>query len=226
MGTIAEISLSPDEFALRDTFGQLPDVQFEVARVVAHNADRAMPFIWVAGEALDEIDDAFEADPSVENVTLVADLDGERLYQMDWVEQIEFIVHVLVEEDATVLSAQGSKRSWHLRVLFPDRDALSKTFDFSREHELSVEIEQIYELENAERGGEYGLTEGQYETLVAAHDEGYYHIPRGATQEELAEVLGISRQALSERFRRGHGRLVENALIVGEDARMNGSRNL
>ena len=226
MGTIAEISLSPDEFALWDTFGRLPDIQFEVARVVAHNADRAMPFIWVAGEALDDLDDALEADPSVENVKLVADLDDERLYQMDWIDQIEFIVHVLVEEDATVLSAQGSKRSWHLRVLFPDRDALSKTFDFSHDHDLSVEIEQIYELEDAERGGEYGLTEGQYETLVAAHDEGYYRIPRGVTQEELADVLGISRQALSERFRRGHGRLVKNALVVGEDARMNGSRNL
>lgn len=226
MGTIAEISLSPDEFALWDTFENVPDIEFEVARVVAHDPDRAMPFLWVAGEDLAALDDALEADPSVENVQLIADLGSERLYQMDWIDQIDFIVHVLVEEDATVLSAQGSKRSWHLRVLFPEREALSKTFEFSRDEGLSAEIQQIYELEDADRGGQYGLTEGQYETLVSAYDQGYYDIPRGATQEELAEVLGISRQALSERFRRGHGRLVKNALIIGEDARMNGSRNL
>jgi predicted DNA binding protein len=32
---------------------------------------------------------------------------------------------------------------------------------------------------------------------------------------EVAEELGISHQALSERLRRGHGRLVRNALVVG-----------
>ena len=225
MGTIAEILLSPDEFALWDTFENLPDVEFEIARVVAHGPDRAMPFLWVAGDDLTELDDVLEADPSVENVTLIADLESERLYQMDWTDRIDFIVHVLVEENATVLSAQGSKRSWHLRILFPERDALSKTFEFSRENGLSAEIQQIYELEDADRGGQYGLTEDQYETLVAAYDEGYYRIPRGATQEELAETLGISRQALSERFRRGHCQLVKNALVIGEDARMSGFRD-
>lgn len=215
MGTIAEIELPADEFALHETFEQLPEVEFEIARVAAHGHDRAMPLTWASSEGLDGIDDAFDADPTVDNVRTLADLDNERLYQMDWIDQIDFIVHVLVEQEGTVLSAEGTRKQWHLRILFPTRDSLSSTFQFSQDEGLTLDIQQVYELEETERGGQYGLTEGQFKTLVSAHEHGYYDIPREVTQEELAEILGISRQALSERFRRGHGHLVENTLVIG-----------
>ncbi|WP_081461306.1 helix-turn-helix domain-containing protein [Halalkalicoccus jeotgali] len=54
----------------------------------------------------------------------------------------------------------------------------------------------------------------QHDTLVTALSAGYYGIPRDLSMKELAGELGITPQALSNRLRRGHGTLVENALTV------------
>lgn len=217
MGTIAEITIPASAFALRETFEALPDVRFETVRV-AYCADRAMSFVWVAageGVDLDAVDEALASDPSVERVTLLSDLVDERLYRLEWADRTGGVLRALVDEEATVLSAQGANGEWHLRLLFPSRESLSSAFEFGRGGEFTASIDQIYELESTERGGQFGLTEGQYGTLVTAHERGYYEIPRRITQEALADELGISRQALSERFRRGHGRLVDNTLGGG-----------
>lgn len=58
------------------------------------------------------------------------------------------------------------------------------------------------------------LTETQRETLVAALRSGYYEVPRETALSELAEEFGISSQALSNRFRRAHKSLAENAVLI------------
>ena len=59
-----------------------------------------------------------------------------------------------------------------------------------------------------------GVTDKQRKALTRAFESGYYDIPRGVTTEELATDLGISHQALSERFRRAHKGLIEDAGVV------------
>ncbi|ODR82855.1 DNA-binding protein [Haladaptatus sp. W1] len=59
---------------------------------------------------------------------------------------------------------------------------------------------------------QHELTEQQHETLRSAMEWGYYEIPRRATATDLAEELGVSHQAISERLRRGHRCLVERGL--------------
>ena len=54
------------------------------------------------------------------------------------------------------------------------------------------------------------------EALVLAVERGYYDIPRQCTTAQLAAVLGVSDQAVSERLRRGIATLVEGTL--GDDA--------
>ncbi|WP_255169583.1 helix-turn-helix domain-containing protein [Natrononativus amylolyticus] len=213
-GTVAEIGLAADEFALAGTMERLDDVQFDIERIVASNSDHVMPYIWVESEQFDEIDAVLEADESVESVELLADLEGERLYQMDWVSRIETLVQILVQEDGTVLSAQGNSDGWTLRILVPERDALSRTYEYCRENEFSMDIHSIYNLDDG-REGRFGLTDDQQDTLEAAFELGYYEIPRETLMDELAAEFDISHQALSERLRRAHGTLVENTIIIG-----------
>ena len=219
MSTIAELEIPASEFALSATFDAVPDAEFEVERVVAYDRDRLLPFTWAtvnesSSEALDE---ALESDPSVEGVELLSDLGDERLYRMDWVRAVDFILHLLSEEHATVLTALGEQNKWLLRMLFPDRDSLSRSYDFCETRGLSVEVTSIYELDER-RSGQFGLTADQLESLVTASKQGYYNVPRDATLQDVAELLGISHQALSERLRRGHGRLVRNALVIGTES--------
>lgn len=212
--TIAEVELAADEFALADTFTQLDDVEFEVERFVAHDSDHVMPFVWATGDDGDAIRATLEADPTVDNLRLLASLDGEWLYQMDWIDKIETLIRILVEEEGTVLDAFGDGSTWQLRVLFPERDALSRTYDYCMDTGFAIEIRSIYQL-NEGRAGRFGLTEDQQETLVTAFEKGYFDVPRALTLTDLADEIGISHQALSERLRRGQRSVLENTVIVG-----------
>lgn len=53
------------------------------------------------------------------------------------------------------------------------------------------------------------LTPAEEETLRAAHDLGYYKVPRGPGVREVAKELGLSASATGYRLRRAEGKLVE-----------------
>ena len=216
MSTISEVSLPASTFALGATLEAVPEATFDVERVVAHEADRVLPFVWASAPARKTLEDAFTDDDSVRNVELLSDLDDEWLYRMEWIAQVQFVVHALLEEQATVLDAHSQDGRWKLRLLFPDRESLSRTNGFCADHDIDLTIETIYEMDD-ERHGRFGLTEEQSETLLAAFEHGYYEVPRDISVETLAGELDISHQALSERFRRAHGNLVENTLVIGAD---------
>ena len=217
MSTVALIRIPAAEFALSKTLAELPEMEFEVERVVASEPDQVMPFVWTGGDSTEyeRLDDVLAEDPTIENVSLLTELGGERLYQMNWVSQIRVVVQILVEQKGTILKAHGHDGQWLLRILFPTRDALSATHDFCDRYDLSLDIQNIFELRESP-GGRYGLTEEQYETLVTAAEMGYYEVPRGVKLEELAEELEITHQALSELLRRGHDTLIKDTLMIEE----------
>ncbi|WP_224333467.1 helix-turn-helix domain-containing protein [Haloprofundus halobius] len=216
MSTIAEVELPANEFALRQALASTPDAEFEIVRLAAHDADHVMPYVRISGLEADLITEALEADPSVDDAELLDDLGDELLYRMNWVENIRVIMHILLDEGGTVMEMHGQNDRWHLRILFPTRDALSATHEFCTEKGLTFSIKNIYDLKQSTGRGEFGLTENQYTALVEAVEHGYFDVPRGVTMSELAAKLGVSQQALSERLRRGHKALVESALRVGD----------
>ncbi|EMA45449.1 helix-turn-helix domain-containing protein [Halococcus saccharolyticus] len=216
MSTISELSIGASAFALGETLEAIPEATFDIERVVAHEAERVMPFVWATAPDRDALEAAFADDSSVANVERLSDLDDEWLYRMEWVSQVQFVVHAITEEGATILNAQTETGRWQLRVLFPDRDALSRTYSFCEEHDLDIDIETIYEMDN-ERHGRFGLTDDQSATLTEAFEHGFYEVPRGISVADLADELDISHQALSERFRRAHGTLIENSLVIGRE---------
>lgn len=212
--TIVELELPAEEFALSWTLSELEDIEFEVERFVAHNADHVMPYVWVSGDDGDRINDTLDRDESVEALELLSEFDGEWLYRMEWIDHIQTLVRILVEEDGSILAAFGDESGWQLRVLFAERDALSRTYDYCREAGLTLDIGSIYQLDDG-REGRFGLTDEQQDTLVTAYERGYFEVPRGITLTDLAEELDISHQALSERLRRGEKSVLENTVIIG-----------
>ena len=218
MSTIAELVVPAEEFALNRTLEATASLTVEIERVVAHGPESVMPYVWFGGDeaTLTTIDDALADDPSVQEAELLTDTGDERLYRMNWVDDVTVMLHLLTEAEATVLDASVENTQWRFRVLFPERDALSRTYEFATDHGLTIDIRKIHQLDEG-RTSRYGLTDAQHETLVEAFDQGYYEIPREMDLEALSDRLGVSHQALSERLRRAHRSLVEVAIDVGDD---------
>jgi predicted DNA binding protein len=84
------------------------------------------------------------------------------------------------------------------------------------EHDIALELDRVYALEDLETGNHYGLTDEQREALLAAVLGGYFGVPRGTTLGDVAAELDISRQAASERIRRGAHVVLSKTLLESE----------
>jgi predicted DNA binding protein len=211
VSVIAEYRLTSDRLVLATTFERLPRVELELERSFANDAGRPVLFGWVTGP-LDAFERTMATDPTVSSFERLDGIDGRRLYQIVISSETEVLLYpVWVELGAERLEARFADGWWHARTRFPDRDALGDYRDYLKTEGIEFALDRLYD---AGRGGDgdIGLTEQQRETLVLAYQEGFFDIPRGATTSDLAEQLGVSNQAVSERLRRGYSRLVEQLL--------------
>lgn len=215
MATIVEFDLPAEEFALYETLEAVPDAEFEVERVVADATSRIVPYVWVRTDDFDTLETAFENDPTVSSITALSETDDDRSYRMEWDGPIDLLIHIMTEQQGTITHARGSNETWTLRVLFPERTALSRAHDFARERGFSLDVRSVYQMDD-ERGGRVELTEIQHDVLVAAFKVGYFKVPREMSLKEFSEQQGVSHQAMSERIRRGVDTLIEHTLITGE----------
>lgn len=210
MTTIAELSIPAEEFALEETFEGCDDIEIDVVQGVAHRNPGLANLVWVSAEDVESADAALQDDETVGSTAQLGDIDGKSLYSIEWKTPVAVAIAVLLE-DATMLGASGKDGVWSFRVLFPQRKALSIAASLFEEYNIELHIERIYELGQAEGSGD-DLTEQQREALQAALENGYFKVPRDATLGSIADDLGISHQALSERLRRANELLAEAAL--------------
>ena len=215
MVTIVRGTVPANEFALSHTLETLPDLEFDIERIVDSGDRAVMPLLWVRGPDEEAaVLAAFEEDPTVDEVETLASFDGEWLFRMEWIDNVELVVRMLTNAEAAILDAYGNRDRWKLRMMFSERDHLSKVHDFCNDHGLTFDVESVRDLDG-EPAGRFGLTTEQFEALTTAARRGLYAVPREVTLEELADEFDVSHQALSERLRRGTGALVEDTLMVG-----------
>ncbi len=216
MATIAEFRLPVEGFALGETIEAGPIPEMEIERVAAHGPDHVMPYVWVTADEFDRIEELFEADETLDTFELISETDdGVRLYRMDWVDKAEILVNILTEQEGVILSAVATEGVWSFRALFPERDALSRAYDYAEDRGIRLNITAIYEMDD-DREGRFGLSESQHEAITLATERGYYDVPRKVSLEELAGDLDISHQSLSERLRRAQKVLNVNTVLVGD----------
>lgn len=211
MASAVELRLPADEFALSHTLVSTPGCSIEVERLVAKGSDSLMPLVWVVAEDFSAFETALEDDPTVESFSVLSEFDEKRFYRVNWASAVEGVVRLLVEEEGVLTRIRAQGGTWRLQAICPDRESISRTYELCRRSGLSLSIESIYDLAGRD-SQRYGLTESQYATLLTAYEQGYYEVPRRVSLSELAEELGISHQALSERLRRSHANLVERTL--------------
>jgi predicted DNA binding protein len=217
--SVVEFTIPSSEFVLRETLAAFDDLELEAERVVAHD-ERIAPLVRARSSTADgeAVAAAVRDDSSVADVEVLADLDDECLFRMKWTQQTEALLRMLVAEEGVVRSLTGSasRDRWDVSVLFPERAAVSRTHEFCEKAGLTLTTKRIYSLDEGTES-QFGLTHEQQEALVAGVEQGYFDVPRRATAKELSDALGISHQALSERFRRGHKTMIESALAVDRE---------
>ncbi|GAA0260112.1 helix-turn-helix domain-containing protein [Haladaptatus pallidirubidus] len=218
MSVLAEFIIPANEFVLADTLLTVPEMYIEIQRVVT-GEQHVTPYFWASGGDFTTFERAIRQDSTVQEVlTLENHDDNKRFYRVVWQSQSPSLLSALSEAKATIIEAVSEKGEiWEMKILFPSHETLSRFHDFCLEHEIDFEVEHIYHAENPQEA-EYGVTVDQQEALVAAFHAGFFRVPRDNSLTELADELGISRNALSARLRRGQHNLLSHTLIHDEEA--------
>lgn len=213
MAISVEFSLPPEEFVLAWTVKQVPGFRIEVERIVFDSIQRVTPYFFVTGDDFAAFEEALEGDMTVEDVVLLEERNGRRLYRTTWRENVRGLLLALSDVVATILSAVWEGEDWELRVLFADNESLSRFHDYCATYDVPLELERIWDPSRFLDPDRAGLTRKQREALVTAVEVGYFEIPRESSLADLAAEIGISDNAASSRLRRGCRRLIEETLM-------------
>lgn len=216
MAIEASFTIDQLEFPLNVIFEELSGATVELDRVVP-TSDAVIPYFWIYAEHTDEFTADLSEDSGVDAFQVIDKLDEQMLVRIDWNFDYESVLTAIVNTDVTLLSGIGTEEGWTFEVRSSDQTAVSDFQAYCLENDIPVELTQLHALSSLESDREYDLTDGQRKALVLAYSRGYFDSPRDATQDDLADELEISRQAVSSRLQRGLRRLVASTLITTQE---------
>ncbi|MDZ7747046.1 MAG: helix-turn-helix domain-containing protein [Halobacteriales archaeon] len=206
MSSILSYRFWSPELVLAETLAD-SGIRAEIEYMAARTSEDLRLFIWVA-DGVEAFASGIKRDPTVTDPVVLSDHETGRLYSLRTTDAVGMTVYPLwATREGETLSGQYEDGWWHSEVRFPTRKQLSGYRTALVEADIEVQIRGIYEETKHDKTS--GLTAQQRETLAAAYRNGYFAVPRETTTSELADELGISRQAVSERLRRGYAQLAD-----------------
>lgn len=212
MTVAVELSVAPETFALGEMFPLEPGTHVEFCRLVPVDQGQ-FPLFWLRPADADDVPAALRGHPSVESLTRLTAVADAALYGVSWDLDDAFVAAVRAA-DGVVARATGTAASWSFRLQFPSRASLREFDADCRDRGVGVDVDRVQDA--GLPGSADSLTAEQRTALVEAYHRGFFDVPRGVTQEGLAEALGVSDSAVSQRVRRGMARLVADALLTEE----------
>jgi predicted DNA binding protein len=219
MSVLVEFTIEAEQFALGTVLANGHDLDFELERIVPTGPE-AMPFVWVAtdrdpADVLPEFEERIRGSARVRGFRALDRLHDGGLYRLEWGRDgDDGFLTALATAEATVLDAWGN-RTWTFRVRFTDHDRLTEFHDALDRFDVATEVTRTYTLtRESARRREFGLTSDQREALALAVERGYFETPSEVSLDELADELGVTKQAVSDRIRRGNHRVLQSIHLL------------
>ncbi len=211
MSVIAEFQVPSTDFELGQilTLKEMSSIELE-SLVPTGNA--TVPLFWVYDSTRDSFVESVQRHPSVNNATKVEVFEDRTLFRLDWDANRDRVFQGIQKYDGQLLSATGTTERWEFELRFSDHEHLSGFTEHCEDAQIKLEVTRVFNPTKPDVGPWYGLTDPQREAITLAVEKGYYNIPRNCTTQELADELGISDQAVTERLRRAILALVTHML--------------
>lgn len=215
MATEATVTVPSDEFPLGTIFAQFSDVTVELERLIP-SQDVVIPYFWVRGTEVADIEAAFTGHPGVDRIKLVDSVENEYLLRVEWVLEYDDLLSILTETGIPLINATGTNEQWTFDIRGDSRSDIATFHSRCREVGIPITLTALHELTPMQTGTEQALTDKQKEALGLAYERGYFESPRKVTMEDIGKELGISQQAVASRLRHGIKHTLEHTLSQTE----------
>lgn len=215
MATEATFAVPSDQFPLGTVYNQLPNVSVELERLIPAQ-DVVIPYFWVRGTEVTDIESAFTEHPGVTEIRLVDSVEDEYLLRVEWALDYDDVLTVLTEIEVPLIKAIGTNKQWTFEIRGDDRSDIADFQRRCRELDIPITLTELNALTPVETATGASLTDTQQEALELAYEHGYFESPRQVTLEELGEELDISQQAVGSRLRGGINHVLGSTLSAVE----------
>jgi predicted DNA binding protein len=216
MTTEATFTIPTDEFPLGTVFNQLPNVTVELERLVPAE-DVVIPYFWVRGTEVADIEDAFIEHPGVKGIRPIDSVEDEYLLRVKWALDYDDMLTILTEAEVPLIKAYGTDQQWTFKVRGDQRSDIAELQRRCGDLDIPITVTELHGLTPLETATEAALTDTQQEALELAYERGYFMSPSEVTLEELGEEFGISQQAVGARLRGGIQQVLGNTLSADVD---------
>ena len=215
MSVLLEFTIDADSFQLGQVLAPPPGMVLELERIVP-TGSMVMPFVWAIGDEYRTFEADVRAHPAIKSLTSLDRFGNRGLYRLEWDGSPTDLIAAFERSEAVILEARGNE-TWDFRLRFSDHEKLSTFQNAVRDLDIPIAIDRTYSLfEPSDHGQSFGLTPEQREALVLAVERGYFASPSEVELDELTGELGISRQAISKRIRRGNEKILERVLLSSQ----------
>jgi predicted DNA binding protein len=212
---LAEIHLSHDDLLLTSTIESVPGVTVQLEDTAM--ASESTFFVSVVGDDFAAFERALDGDPTVSEATTFSVSADRRVYRIGAAASVTRFLPLAAELGVRVLDVKSGDGGWVVRVQMLSRDPLIDFRTACVEEDISFRVRQLYDAEPSDDSTNVRLTGRQRDTVLTAYECGYYDVPRGISQGELAEKLDISTSAISQQLRRATGQLIASTFAVDRD---------
>ncbi|WP_241431384.1 helix-turn-helix domain-containing protein [Haloferax volcanii] len=210
MTLVVECRLVSERLPLTDVAAAVPDVTLRVENTLTSARSRPVLIFWADGGRLDSVDAALR-DASVATHSVLGSTVDRRLYRVELSERPPAIYTEFIRLDTAPISATITPSGWDVRTRLSDRATLAEFNKDCEENGITFRLDRVVDVAPSD-SNEYGLTAKQRETLLAAHEAGYFSVPRTTSLAELGAELGVTAPSVSERLRRAQDRLVRHTV--------------
>lgn len=213
MSVIATIAVPAGDFTLGALLTRNPDIRIRLERVVPVGGS-FIPYFWASDDGVDAIEASLESAADIESFRIVDRVDDDALVRIEWAEEVDGLLEALGDTGGTVLDGVGESNRWRFQVRFDAHDALTAFFRRCVDRGITIDLERVHNpgpprVHNVP----VDLTDSQRVTLELALERGYFEVPRRVDLGDLAEELGISDSAVSQRIRRGVSKVLASMTV-------------
>lgn len=214
MSIVAQFSVPAEAFDLGGVLDVEPDVTVRMEPIVPTGGE-VVPYLWISSDEVAPVESALADSPLVDEVDVVSEANGETLFRVEWSTEVDGFLDSLRTASVVVLEAVGRGDAWNFSLRFPNHTGLSTFYRSCIADDVDLELDDFTDPPGTKPHSSSDLSSLQVEALRAALDHGYYDVPRRITLEQLAEKLGISDTALSQRLRRGTTKVLVETIGTG-----------
>ena len=211
----AEIFVSHERLVLVPTIESTSDVGIKIEE--APMTDDSILFVSVVGDDFSSLERALETDATVREATLFSTAADRRVYRIRPQPDVIPFLPAVADLGVRVLDVKSGTDGWVTRIQMLSREPLIELRKSCLEHETTFRVRQLYDGNPDADTDETRLTGRQRDTVLTAYQSGYYNVPRGISQGELAEKLDVSTSAISQQLRRATRQLIASTFAVEQD---------